>query len=76
MVTGDDLRKTMGKIDSMRTSDLLQVKVPMAFLATGCFSRHRGGSYSLLSLFHRGGMGVEREFIVYSRAPRQASSVL
>jgi hypothetical protein len=44
MVTVDDLHKTMGKIDSMRISDLLQVKVPMAFLATECFSRYRGGS--------------------------------
>lgn len=43
MITVDDLHKTMGKFDSMRTSDLLQVKVPMAFLATGCFSQHRGG---------------------------------
>ena len=47
MVTVDDLHKTMGKIDSMRTSDLLQIKVPMAFLATECFSRYRGGSYPL-----------------------------
>jgi hypothetical protein len=42
MVTVDDLHKAMGKIDSMRISDLLQVKVPMAFLATECFSRYRG----------------------------------
>jgi hypothetical protein len=51
MVTVDDLHKTMGKIDSMRISDLLQVKVPMAFLATECFSlrnasRDTGGDLS------------------------------
>jgi hypothetical protein len=43
------LAQDYGKIDSVRTSELLQVKVPMVFLAMRCFSRYRGGSYRISS---------------------------
>jgi hypothetical protein len=46
-VTADDLLKLMENSTLWGQSELLQVKVPMIFLATGCFSRHRGGGVLL-----------------------------
>lgn len=47
MATAHDLYKTIGNIDVSTESELLQVKVPVVFLVTGCFSRPRDGHYSL-----------------------------
>lgn len=49
MAIAHDRYKTMGTFDVYTVSELLEVKVPMVFLVTGCFSRPRDGHYLSLS---------------------------
>jgi hypothetical protein len=43
VATEHDLCQTMGKFDMFTESELLQVKIPIVFLVTTCFSRQKGG---------------------------------
>jgi hypothetical protein len=49
VATEHDLYQTMAKFDVFTESEWLQVKVPIAFLVTACFSRQKGDVISAVN---------------------------
>jgi hypothetical protein len=49
VATEHDLYQTMAKFDVFTESEWLQVKVPIAFLVTACFSRQKGDVLSAVN---------------------------